>query len=43
MDMHPLKDIKEVQRLDKQIIALGKYMSCSTREYLPFYYTLKVK
>ena len=41
LDMQPPKTIKEVQRLNGRITALGRFMSCGAVKSLPFYQTLR--
>ncbi|KAG8644311.1 hypothetical protein MANES_11G117050v8 [Manihot esculenta] len=48
MRVHPIlcsltsaKTINEVHRLNGRVTALGQFISCSTRRYLPFFKALK--
>ena len=40
-EMQPPKTLKEIQKLNGRINAIGRFLSCSARRCLPFYKTLK--
>lgn len=41
LDMEPPQSIREVQRLNGRLVALGRFLSKSTERSLPFFQTLK--
>ena len=41
MEMTPLRNVKEVQSLNRKVAALNRFVSKATDKCLPFFHTLK--